>query len=284
MNNYDFPLSLAHSFGRGVFSQADDPRCALWQANLLFTSTAVVNSLFENTRHSYIVAVMRDGIAIATFVSKLRGKDRAFTPYITYVDWDKILTVQVDSKEVQLRLTDGRHEFAVLREDDNSFHREFRTYQNHGDIPSTITLLDEPAPPPTKDSNRSKSAGWLPLIILLTVTIGYPLFVGGGSLFLAAAPGLADIAPSAVEQAISKHPEWPFSTTIQLRTLIHGFAASPKDVTADLFGWRQNSLKSLWFIPVFWVETFVPRDKQIEMMAQLIESDVVRGANVQAQK
>lgn len=259
----------------------DDPRCEVFKANRLFADLSVENSFFDNTLDSRVVAVMRDGIAIATFRSKLRAKpsERTFTPDIEYVDWSRILTVQVAGNTLRIKLVDGDHRWSELSKD-NDFHEQFRVYQSHGDIPKTVTLLDPPPPEPRKkDKKENKRGSWWPSVALLVVAVGYPFYVGGGSLFVAVSPGIADIAPSAVEQAISKHPEWSLPTKLKLQVIAAGFAKTPEDVLADLFDLRQNSLQSLWLVPVFWLEKFVPRDKQIELMSEMIEEAQARNAN-----
>ena len=164
------------------------------------------------------------------------------------------------------------------------FVERCRVYQNHGDIPSTVTLIDrttdkEVAARPPKPSFGRKvaefvqGAFWLAFIVA-SAAVAYPLYVGGGSLAAAVAPLLVDIAPDAAAVAVSRHPEWTFGTKIKVTAYAETLKAMPAGVTTALLGGSTNTTGSLELVLMFWPLKIAKRPDQVEFMAKFIESQI----------
>ena len=83
-------------------------------------------------------------------------------------------------------------------------------------------------------------------------------------------PGLAEIAPDAVNVAIHKNPQWPDTTKLTLEGMAIAANKSPTAAVTGFFGGQQNNADTLWLIPMYWIEKFAPREKQVELLSNEI--------------
>jgi hypothetical protein len=89
----------------------------------------------------------------------------------------------------------------------------------------------------------------------------------GGALF-------GRVCHSSVDLAIKNNPEWPLATKLTLSWLVTVVQATPTAALEELFGIQQNSLQSLWFMPLYWVEKLASRDWQVKTAAEIIANNV----------
>lgn len=106
------------------------------------------------------------------------------------------------------------------------------------------------------------------------IAIGYPLYVGGGSLLAAVVPKVIETAPDAGEIAIAQHPEWPWGTKLKIRAITTGLHAAPTSALMDVLGLRSNKAEYLYLVPIFWIYQFTSRETQVKMLADTITKDV----------
>jgi hypothetical protein len=289
MKNYEhvlpcvLPLLDTPEAGREVARQQ-------WNEMGLFTVWESSRSFLENLITLYTVAVMRDGIVSGTFQSKLRVKKRHFVPYLSYYPWEPLISVTLYSTGVTFENSHSAGTSAItLSESDHArFLERWKVFQAHGDIPSTVTLIDQIPDEVRKKSPESVKRGVVErfftrlreaaffVFVVAVIAIGYPLYLGAGSLVDAVAPMAAEIAPDAVKLAIAKHPEWPFNTRFKLTTIADGLHTAPLHFLAEIFGIRQNKPEYLILVPIFWTMEFAPREKQVEWLAAIIEKDMER--------
>jgi len=142
--------------------------------------------------------------------------------------------------------------------------------QLNGTIPPSVAVIE----PGTQEKGRRSRGSWSGLIILLLIVAGVPFFRGGGSLAAAALPGLADIAPDAVNLAIHNNPQWPAETRLKLRGIAATASVTPTAALTGVFGFQQNTATSLLFIPIYWAESFGSRDWQVRTLAHVIADNV----------
>jgi hypothetical protein len=145
--------------------------------------------------------------------------------------------------------------------------------QRHGKIPQNVVIFQ-----PQALAKPAKTKSWLEkavffVFMVAVVAIGYPFYVGGGSLLQAVAPGLVAIGPDASELAISRHPEWPFTKKLELRAITTALSVAQLTSLTEFFGLRRNTLDSLWFVPVFWTMQFASRETQVDLLAHIIAND-----------
>ncbi|HME26449.1 MAG TPA: hypothetical protein VKI44_34850 [Acetobacteraceae bacterium] len=138
--------------------------------------------------------------------------------------------------------------------------------QLQGVIPARVAVF----PPEVEGKHKSKKGVWTFPLVLLAIVAGVPFFKGGGSLAAAGLPGLAAIAPDAVDLAIRNNPQWSAGTRLRLIGVAVAMNATPTVALTGLFGFQQNSAASLWFIPIYWAETLGTRDWQIKTLADMI--------------
>jgi hypothetical protein len=138
-------------------------------------------------------------------------------------------------------------------------------------IPTRVAVKFPEVKGKEKGEGGALFGGFVVFIILL---FAVPFYMGGGSLGAAAIPGLVEIAPDSVDLAIKNNPEWPLATRLTLRGLVTVVQSTPTVALDTLFGIQQNSLQSLWFVPLYWVEKLANRDWQVKTAAEIITKNV----------
>ncbi len=289
MKRYDRGLALSALFDLTPEPQ-DDLARAEFRTDLLHmmkpANNSVLEQVFERRIRRYVVALMRGGIVFAQFEANLfsRQKGRVWKRYYTYVDWKDVMSVTCDASFFSIETKiDHFSVYADFNKDLERLKERWAVLQNHGLIPSTATpIFREPEPKKKEKKEPPKGGAFSFPVVLLAIAVGYPMYIGGGSLYAAVAPDLADIAPDAAATAVKQHPEWPLTTRVTLVGVAKAYALSPQGVLADGLGLRQNSLKSLLLVPVFWIERFASRPTQVDLMASyfigMVEADQKKGA------
>lgn len=189
---------------------------------------------------------------------------------VKQVPWSSVTGIDIRDRQIRIMgpqgQWDGGHAIS-----EKWLKEQIAKQQLKGVIPARVTVLTPEGAGEQK--RKSDKSAWVAPLVLLVVVAGVPFFKGGGSLAAAVLPGLAAIAPDAVNLAIQNNPQWP---PLERLELIGMAAAINKTPTAALtaFGFQQNTAESLWFIPVYWAETLGSRDWQVKILADLIAKKV----------
>jgi hypothetical protein len=230
----------------------------------------------------WTLKVMKDGLL---HIKHRREIDGSLAT--AHYPWSNIEYVDVSKGPFLAKLVNVGGETTLLPsihpEDLTPLREKWPIYVARGDIPLSVGFISGGAntasaasPPEVRGERKRAKNAWALLVILLAVVAGVPFFQGGGSLAASALPGLANIAPDAVNLAIQNNPQRPTVTTVTRLELIGMAAAVNKTPTAALtaFGFQQNNAASLWFIPLYWLETLASRDWQVKTLADLIAEKV----------
>jgi hypothetical protein len=257
----------------------------LYSANLIYTlhdkttPSFLEQLLDKSARLERVLSldVLRDGLVFREHNSDGKGD---YSHSFESFDWKEIDYLDVRTTHIEIKLKSGRERFRSFEptaKERRELAEKWSTYQQVGDIPSNVPLLhrDEALVEPQKAEPHKAGPGFLSrvreaiffVLVLAVIAIGYPYYVGGGSLLQAVAPGVAEIAPDAAELAISKHPEWPATNKLGLRTITTTLHAAPLNFLTNLSGLRQNSLEYLWFVPIFWIQKLTSRETQVDFLA-----------------
>ncbi|MDE1992386.1 MAG: hypothetical protein KGI75_07770 [Rhizobiaceae bacterium] len=233
-------------------------------------------------REDYYVFVMNDGIIYA---SSFQYTGRRHESRIVQVDWKEAYLVDVADGRVTIERR-GQSALTVPKrfneEGLKPFIEKVDIRQRTGELPHNVPFVyketRKPVPEKTVSIGRFVFSTLQILFVLAVVAIGYPLFLGGGSLIVGTMPPVAEIAPDATALAVSRHPEWPAMRKLELTAGAAAFHAAPAEWLANSFGIHGNQPAFLLFVPVFWATQFLPRDKQVEVLAWGIENGIQREA------
>jgi hypothetical protein len=212
-----------------------------------------------------------DGIAIC----EVRyGKSGNKSCAIKQIPWESITGIDFSDGRAKFITRQGNVDGGILLHDreDRGGRERISDLQLKGAIPTRVAVKL----PEVKNKAKSSEATTLlgGLLIWIIILIGLPLYRGGGSLGASILPGLADIAPDSVDLAIKINPDWSLITRAKLAGMVVALETTPTEVVTTLFGIHENSIQSLWFVPVYWIEKLANRDWQVKTLASMISSSV----------
>jgi hypothetical protein len=247
----------------------------------IFFAIATVIHAWMRRSFTYRIAVMKDGIIFQEFALIPLIPLKPFTELKNYCyDWNDIEIIDFRGRYTTLKTIGSDAPFIPLRKRNNivipshQIAESLFIHQQRGIIPHNVVIFQ---PQAASQSQRAKRGFFARLqtavfwvFVLAAIVVGYPLYVGGGSLLQAVIPKIADIAPDAADRAISRHPDWPLSTKLKLRAITTSTHAAPLNFLMDVLGLRQNSLEYLKIVPLFWVMQFTSRETQVDWLAQVI--------------
>lgn len=244
--------------------------------DILALPAVAIGAWWYITKLLFAVHIMRDGLIIQ------EGYITPVKPFVDHddhcYDWNEIEIIDFRPDIPTIKTTTrGPIPFSETNPRYVPYAEIYESLyinQQRGNIPREVVLFQKTAAAARSRFGEKVRNGLFYLAILFAVFIGYPLYVGDGSLFNSVAPTLAEIMPDAVGQAIATHPEWQLETKLKLR----GTALAARVTPSSLFTFFQpdNSHNVLGYAVIFWIMKFQNRDQQVSMIASYFIPQIVK--------
>jgi hypothetical protein len=250
---------------------------SFWPAlliDILALPVVVIGALWYvmNALEFVMVQVMRDGLIVQT-ASLIPLKPFVDVDNHLY-DWSEIEVIDFRSANPTVKTTTlGVRPYVTpkhMKPRDNAFDAMSECLfinQQRGIIPREVVLFGKLPAAPRRSFGEKVRNGVFYLAVLFGIFIVPPLYAGGGRLFDAVAPTLAEIMPDAVGKAIDAHPDWQLGTKLKLRGIALAAVATPTSLL-PLFE-PTDSHNQLPYALLYWILKFETRDQQVSMVASV---------------